>query len=176
MSQPTSSDAIDIAAACQMSTANVYRYFTSKAALNEEITELVLSRLESTSRAIAAENTPAAERLKRLVQVQHLYTREQYLHESRVHEIVIKAMAEQWSVIDAHIERLRDCFRIILVDGVKRGEFDARKVEIHADCVFNAVIPFCHPQIVAERFASDDGRQAELMADFLVSAVGANPR
>lgn len=163
----------DIAAACQMSTANVYRYFDSKATLNEEITEQVLSRLEEASRTIASEQGPAADRLKRLVLAQHRYTCEQYLQESRVHEIVIKAMDEQWAVIDAHIDRLRECFRTILLDGVKQGEFDAQEVKVHAECVFNAVIPFCHPQVVAERYAKDEGRQAALMADFLVSALRA---
>lgn len=161
----------DIAAACHMSTANVYRYFDSKAALNEEITQVVLSRVEDISRAIAAEDDSAGGRLIRLILAQHRYTREQYLQESRVHEIVIKAMAEQWTVIDAHLERLRHCIRSVLNDGIRRGEFDAASVEAHADCVFNAIIPFCHPQVVAERFATDEGRQAELMAEFLVAAL-----
>ena len=161
----------DIASACHMSTANVYRYFESKAALNEEITEVVLGRVEVHSREIAAEQSSAAIRLKRLILAQHRYTCEQYLEDAKVHEIVIKAMDEQWGVIDAHIERLRDCFRRVLTDGVTAGEFDAQTVATRGECVFNAVIPFCHPQVVAERYARDNGRQASLMADFLIDAL-----
>ncbi|MBV8063194.1 MAG: hypothetical protein JOY51_06335, partial [Nevskia sp.] len=40
-------------------------------------------------------------------------------------------------------------------------------------CVFNAIMPFCHPQLVAEKFAADQGVQAAMMADFLIEALRA---
>lgn len=161
----------DVAQACEMSPANVYRFFESKAAINEAITEVVLARMEAMSLGIARETRPAADRLKRLIMEGHRFACEQYLNESKVHEIVIKAMDEQWSVIDAHIERIRACFRLVIEDGVRSGEFVAEHVEESCQCVFNAVIPFCHPQIVAERFSQDRGRQAALMAEFLVASL-----
>lgn len=161
----------DVAAACEMSPANVYRFFESKAAINEAITEVVMARMEAMSLAIVREARPATERLLRLVLEGHRFTCEQYLNESRVHEIVAKAMDEQWSVIDAHIQRLRGYYRMVIEDGVRSGEFQAADLEACSTCVFNAVIPFCHPQIVAERFADDCGRQAALMATFLVDAL-----
>jgi AcrR family transcriptional regulator len=165
----------DIAAACRMSSANVYRYFENKAAINEAIARCLLHRIEAISMAIAEEDTrPAAERLKQLVLEQHRYTCEQYLQESKVHEMVIKAMDEQWPVIDAHIERLRGCYERVLQSGVDRGEFAAEAVTAYRHCVFNAVIPFAHPQVVAERYANDQGAQAHAMADFLIHALGAD--
>ncbi len=161
----------DVAQACEMSPANVYRFFESKAAINEAITEVVLARMEAMSLGIARETRPAADRLKRLIMEGHRFACEQYLNESKVHEIVIKAMDEQWSVIDAHIERIRACFRLVIEDGVRSGEFVADHVEESCQCVFNAVIPFCHPQIVAERISQDRGRQAALMAEFLVASL-----
>ena len=75
------------------------------------------------------------------------------------------------SVIDAHIERVRACYRLVIEDGARSGEFSADKLEDRCHCVFNAVIPFCHPQIVAERYSQDRGRQAALMAEFLVDSL-----
>lgn len=161
----------DIAEACEMSPANVYRFFESKSALNEAITEVILNRMELIAQAIAREPRPAAERLRKLMLEGHRFTCEQYLKESRVHEIVRKAMDEQWSVIDAHIERLRACYRLIIEDGARSGEFVDERIEDRAQCTFNAMMPFCHPQIVAEKFAEDRGRQAALMADFLIAAL-----
>lgn len=161
----------DIAEACAMSPANVYRFFESKTAINEAITEVVLNRMEVLAQGIAREQRPAAERLKKLIMEGHRFTCEQYLNESRVHEIVAKAMDEQWSVIDAHIERVRGCYRLIIEDGARRGEFTTQNLEDRCQCVFNAVMPFCHPQSVAERFAGDRGKQAALMAEFLVQAL-----
>ena len=161
----------DVAQACEMSPANVYRFFESKAAINEAITEVVLARMEAMAQGIAREARPASERLKRLVMEGHRFTCEQYLNESRVHEIVAIAMDEQWGVIDAHIERVRACYRLVIEDGARSGEFSSDKLEDRCQCVFNAVIPFCHPQIVAERYSLDRGRQAALMAEFLVDSL-----
>jgi AcrR family transcriptional regulator len=161
----------DIAKACGMSPANVYRFFESKAAINEALTEVLLKRQEDLALRIAAERRPAAQRLKKLIVEMHRFTCEQYLKESKVHEIVLKAMDEQWSVIDAHIERLRLLYRAVIDDGVRSGEFAARGVEVRGTCVFNAIMPFCHPQLVAEKFAQDRGEQAAMMADFLIEAL-----
>ena len=161
----------DIAKACGMSPANVYRFYESKAAINEAITALILKRQEDLALAIAAERRPASQRLKKLIVEMHRFTCEQYLNESQVHEIVAKAMDEQWSVIDAHIERLRLLYRAVIDDGVRAGEFAGKDVEKRGNCVFNAIMPFCHPQMVAEKFAEDHGEQAGQMADFLIEAL-----
>ena len=161
----------DIAKACAMSPANVYRFFESKAAINEALTELLLKRQEDLALRIAAESRPASQRLKKLIVEMHRFTCDQYLNESQVHEMCRKAMDEQWSVIDAHINRLRLLYRAVIDDGVRAGEFSGKEVEARGICVFNATMPFCHPQLVAEKFAEDHGEQAALMADFLVEAL-----
>ena len=166
----------DIAHSLGMSTANVYRYFENKSAINEAITHRVLARSETLVEQILQAGDSAASRFKRMVLELHRYTCEQYLRESKVHEIVIKAMDEQWVVIDAHIHRLRAAFQIVLNDGVRAAEFDANRVAAYSDSVFNALIPFCHPQVVAERFAQDEGHQARLMANFLVEMLATAPR
>jgi hypothetical protein len=74
-------------------------------------------------------------------------------------------------VIDAHIERLRLLYRAVIDDGVRAGEFSGKDVEKRGNCVFNAIMPFCHPQLVAEKFAQDQGAQAEMMAEFLIEAL-----
>ena len=166
----------DIAKACGMSPANVYRFYASKAAIHEAITEAVLARQEALALAIAAGNEPAAGRLKKLIVEMHRFTCEQYLNESRVHEIVRKAMDEQWSVIDQHIERMRLIYRQVIEQGAASGEFDRAALQLNCDCVFNAGMPFCHPQLVAEKFSDGRGaEQAAQMADFLVDALR-NPR
>ncbi len=161
----------DIAKACGMSPANVYRFFESKTAINQAITQVILARMEAIAESFLHEPGPASVRLRKLILAGHRFSREQYLQESRVHEIVIKAMDEQWAVVDAHIERISICYRRLIDQGVHSGEFAADDVAQRSQCVFNAVLPFCHPQLVAERFAQDNGVQAEAMADFLVRAL-----
>jgi AcrR family transcriptional regulator len=163
----------DIAKACGMSPANVYRFFESKAAIKEAVTGMMLGKQEQLALSIAGERRPASQRLRKLILEMHRFTCEQYLKESKVHEIVTRAMHEQWPVIDAHIERVRLIYYAVIDDGVRAGEFAARGIADRRTSVFNAIMPFCHPQLVAEKFAGDGGRQAGLMADFLVEALRA---
>jgi len=165
----------DIAEACEMSPANVYRFFESKSAVHHAITAVVLKRMEDLAQAIVEAPRRVAERLRRLIIESHRFSCEQYLQDVKVHEIVTKAMDEQWPVVDAHIETMRLMFRTLLEEGGRSGEFSSSNLEVRAQCLFNAVIPFCHPQIVAERFVGDRGRQAAQMADFLISALKAAP-
>jgi len=161
----------DIAGACAMSPANIYRFFASKQDIYEALTELILQRMEAFASNIARERRPATERLRKLLIEFHRMTCEQYVHESKVHEICTKAMAEQWSVIDAHCERMCTILQGIVEDGVHGGEFSGDAIDDRSRCLFNAMVPFWHPQVVAERFADDRGRQAGLMADFLVAVL-----
>jgi AcrR family transcriptional regulator len=161
----------DIARACGMSPANVYRFFESKAAIHEAITAVMLRRQEDLALRIAGERRSASQRLKKLIVEMHRFTCEQYLKESRVHELVTKAMDEQWSVIDAHIGRIRQVYARVIEDGARSGEFARSALPGRIACVFNAIMPFCHPQLVAEKFSADQGSQAALMADFLVEAL-----
>lgn len=163
----------DVARECGMSPANVYRFFESKAAINEAITEVLLAEVESRAQAIAAEQRPVADRLRKILLEMHGFTLERYLNESSVHELCAKAMDEQWGVIEAHILRSRALTRSLIEEGMRNGEFARRDLDAVAACFHNAMIPFCHPQLVAENFAKDQKRQAVQMGEFLVAALKA---
>jgi AcrR family transcriptional regulator len=163
----------DIARECGMSPANVYRFFESKAAVNEAITEVLLAEVEARAEAIAAEQRPVADRLRKMLLEMHGFTLERFLKESRVHELCAKAMQEQWGVIEAHIQRCRSITRSLIEEGMKSGEFARRDLDATARAVSNAMMPFFHPQTVAENFAKDQKKQCVQMGEFLVSALKA---
>ena len=163
----------DIARECGMSPANVYRFFESKAAVNEAITEVLLDEVEARAQAIASEQRPVSDRLRKMLLEIHAFTLERFLKESRVHELCAKAMQEQWGVIEAHIQRCRAITRSLIEEGMKNGEFAKGDLEVTSRAVSNAMMPFCHPQLVAENFAKDQKRQAVQMGEFLVGALKA---
>lgn len=163
----------DIARECGMSPANVYRFFESKAAVNEAITEVLLEEVEARAQAIAGEQRPVADRLRKILLEMHGFALERYLNESSVHDLCAKAMDEQWGVIEAHIQRTRALTRSLIEEGMRNGEFAKRDLNSAAACVHNAMMPFCHPQLVAENFSKDQKRQAVLMGEFLVAALKA---
>ena len=163
----------DIARECGMSPANVYRFFESKAAVNEAITEVLLDEVEARAQAIASEQRPVSDRLRKMLLEIHAFTLERFLKESRVHELCARAMQEQWGVIEAHIQRCRAITRSLIEEGMRSGEFAKGDLDVTARAVSNAMMPFCHPQLVAENFAKDQKRQAVQMGEFLVAALKA---
>lgn len=162
----------DIAAACEMSPANLYRFFESKIDLSHAITHQILARQLDEARQIVDAAAPAAQRLRQLILTSHRFALEQYLDASRVHDMVTRAMHEQWPVIQAHIEQMRALYRRLIEQGIHAGEFAAAPPDVVSGCVFNACMPFCHPQLVSEQFAEDAGRQVRQMVTFLLRALG----
>src|SRR5262245_6748986 len=57
----------DIAEACRMSPANVYRFFASKSDVNNAICERIIAEDEEAMVGIAQLRLPASERLRRLI-------------------------------------------------------------------------------------------------------------
>src|SRR5271166_2360370 len=84
----------DIAEACVMSSANVYRFFPSKSAINEAICGMIFCEFERRLRMIATAEAPASERLTQFIELIARYTLETYTHEKKVHDMVVVAMEE----------------------------------------------------------------------------------
>ena len=163
----------DIARACDMSPSNVYRFFKSKSAINEAICRLHLAEVEAQVRPVVMSNRPAADRLRDYVVVVHRNTRHRYFSEKRLHDMVAAAITEHWEVISQHLDRMRAMLRIVIEDGVSRGEFQVRDLDRATGLTQSAMIKFCHPMIVVEHMHQDLEAQAEAMAAFLAAALRA---
>ena len=163
----------DIAKACRMSPANVYRFFASKAAINEAICELWLGQLEALVAGIARRDGPAPERLRRVLIEGHDYSRARFLGDSKVHEMVTAAMDEHWGVISAHVQRVMEWVARIIADGVARGEFRMVDPAAAARCVHAASVSLFHPQLLAEcmQRSPETFASAEELADFILGAL-----
>src|SRR5271165_6646416 len=94
----------DIAEACAMSSANVYRFFPSKSAINEAICGLIISKLEGQLCKIATSGGPASQRLTQFIERVAHYTSETHTNEKKVHDMVVVAMDENWGPIQRHLQ------------------------------------------------------------------------
>jgi len=161
----------DIADACGMSPSNVYRFFASKAAINEAICERIIATLESRLFTIVRLPRPASERLKLFIQELHRYTVEMLLDEKKVHDMVTAAIEEQWGTIVAHLDRTTALIAEILKDGMQAGEFRQQDAARAAECVAMAIAALKHPVIVAQCMDRCNQATAEEMAAFVISAL-----
>jgi AcrR family transcriptional regulator len=163
----------DIADACQMSPANLYRFFTSKSALMEAICTRMMATAEQRLFDIVRMDRSAAERLEKFIAEIHRHTLENLLDHKKVHELTVVAMQEQWHAIKAHLDRVCSYIEMIIRDGVKGGEFPDQNTSCAAKCAHSAIVTLCHPSVVAQKLEDDHRATAEEMARFVVNALKA---
>jgi AcrR family transcriptional regulator len=146
----------DIARVLGMSPANVYRYFATKAAINEAICDRLVHSIEAQSLEALGEGGTATERLTRLVIAYHTVIRHSIIKEKRLYDMVVVAMDEHWSVIKQHSYRMCDSICLILEQGVAAGEFRTMDGPKKAIAIHEALTVFLYPSLLEHRINEDD--------------------
>ncbi len=161
----------DIAKACRMSPANVYRFFPSKLAINNAICERLIAASYAALAGIARLPLPPAERLKRFVIEFNRFAVENLLDHKKVHEMVIVAMEERWEAIQAHIHEVAALIGEIVGDGIARGDFRPQDARRAGRCVLMAIAPLHHPVMLAQCIDDPDVATPAEMAAFVIAAL-----
>jgi AcrR family transcriptional regulator len=161
----------DIAQACRMSPANVYRFFASKSAINNAICERIIAEDEDALKGIAHLPIPAAERITRLVVELNRRSVQNFIDNKKVHEMVMVALEERWEAIREHIHRVRDVFGTVIQDGIDSGEFRQQDVKRAAECSCAAMAPLRHPMMLVQCMDDPDKPTPAEMAGFIIQAL-----
>ena len=167
----------DIARALGMSPANIYRFFASKAAINEAICEKHFAAVHGLMRAIMAEDRPAAERLERFVLELHRYNKTRCVAERRLHDMVAAGLEENWSAVERHIAAIHEMVAELVADGVRRAEF-ARDIDPRdaANAICTACTGVLHPAIIAQFAHKDLEADARRVVRYLIRALASPDR
>ena len=161
----------DLAAALGMSSANIYRFFASKSAINNAICEKMLADAEEMAIAIVRGPGTAAERLTHLMQSLHDYNKSRCTDEHRIHDMVEMAMAERWPAIEEHCDRIGVMIGMLLSEGQEAGEFTPMNVEETAETIFCCCCSFFHPTMIAQCAGEDQQRTLRNMSAFILRAL-----
>ncbi len=167
----------DIARELHMSPANIYRFFSSKSAINEAITGRLLGGVTQELEAIADGPGAAADRLRGMLRVLHARHMALFIREKRMHDMVSAAMSEHWGVIATFITRIEAAIGRVLADGAGRGEFAELDTAITARMVKQATLCWTHPVLIADSLAkgmTDEARmvgELEAMLDLLIRGL-----
>lgn len=163
----------DIASTCGMSAANVYRFFPSKSAICEEIASRLLAQCHEQLREIVAEKqVPASERLARMAMTIHSFNKSQMFDEKRLHDMVEAAIAENWHVIETHLQTLVALFAEVIRDGMVAGEFVVRDPVEAAWSFKQCHVSVFHPSLIeqcAQLFDLDE--QTRRLSQFAIRAL-----
>jgi AcrR family transcriptional regulator len=147
---PAKATVVDVAQALGVSHGAVYRHFPSKAALRDAVTERWLARLSGPLEAVVAEQGPAADRLRRWLDLLIASKRGKALDDPELFATYVELAADSRDVVLAHVEYLIAQLARIIADGVERGELEVRDPNASARAVFDATARFHNPAHVAQ--------------------------
>lgn len=164
----------DIASELGMSRANVYRFFSSREAINESICRLVVNEVADIAVAIARTNAPALEKLDRLLTAVHQHNKTKLIKERSMHDLIVAAMRENRAVIKAHVERMLRILEAIIREGTEAGELKVEDPAEAARAVNTAFTPFFHPLLIEHCVQYGEDTEAGLRTQirFVLRALG----
>ncbi|WPB84467.1 TetR/AcrR family transcriptional regulator [Sediminicoccus rosea] len=169
----------DIAKACAMSPANVYRFYPSKSAINEAITHRLLDTIGTELEALAAGPGTPAERMR--ATAAHLFRRdvELFFAEKRMHDMVGAAMTEHWGVIEGFIARVLAVWEGLLREGMASGAFRALDPAATAMSFKQCLLLWTHPILLEDCLGRGEtpeglGQQQQAALDLLLAGVARN--
>jgi AcrR family transcriptional regulator len=166
----------DIAEKLGMSSANVYRFYPSKQAVCEAIASNQLGALTAKAREIAARPVPASERIRVTMMMLFECMSEQMLNESRVHEIVDVAIAENWAAIEKFKLDTGAIVAELVAEGQARGEFGPGEPQGLAALTLSACACVHHPTLIAQHRNSPTSVPPEAAVDFALRALSFGAR
>ncbi|HIE64416.1 MAG: TetR/AcrR family transcriptional regulator [Nitrospira sp.] len=140
----------EIAKDCNMSAANLYRYFDNKQKIGVEIAEKCMRHKEKVGKdVLQREKLTASARLEVFfLEILH-YTHDLCATNSHLFELVAFISQEHPDVVLRHQESLRSSVAEILAEGNRTGEFDVPDIIATAKIILFATVHFYYPPLVA---------------------------
>jgi hypothetical protein len=123
---------------------------------------------------IAHTNTPASEKLDRLLTAVHQHNKTTLIKERRLHDMIVAATQANWAIINAHIERMAAIFEAIIREGNEAGEFKVEDPAEAARAVKTAFIAYFHPILIEHCVQHGEDTEAGLREQirFILKALG----
>jgi AcrR family transcriptional regulator len=139
---------VGIADAAGMTHANVYRYFTNKAALIDAVAGQWLRRMEATIADIADSPDPADDKLERLIQAWARVHRDLLKRDRHLFDVYCTATETSRPLVRKHRARMRQLIERVLDEGIATAKFEPRDREKAHAFISDAVYRFINPLTV----------------------------
>ena len=173
---PAKATVVDVARALGVSHGSVYRHFPTKVALRDAVTERWLARISAPLEAVADEDGPAPERLRRWLDLLVTAKRSRALDDPELFSTYVQLTANAREVVGAHVDTLADQVTRIISDGVARGEMQAADPAVAARAVLDATARFHNPAHAAEWADPRIEAALEGVVGLVLGGLGATPR
>ena len=166
----------DIAFNLGASRASVYRFFPTRAAINQSVCARIANRTLDDAREISQGSAPASIRLAEMFAALHQHTQLQLVEERHSHELFVAATDGKWEVAKWYFDEMTRIFEAIIGEGLETGELKGDDAGNAARCVMAAIIPFVHPSLLEQRIGVVDLEdELEAQTRFVIRALGSDP-
>jgi AcrR family transcriptional regulator len=159
---PAKTKVMDVARQLNMSHANVYRHFDSKADIQDLVAARWLTAITEPLAEIARGGGPATERLYKwteaLISIKHALL----LKDPELFATYCNAVYNSRGVIADHLGDLRAQLARIIEDGVAQGEFKVADVKAAGVTVHKALARYTHPYFVSRPASHREGARETL--------------
>ena len=146
---PTKTTVADIAAALEMSPANIYKFFSSKDALIEAAVVRNIAEVKKNIEAAIASAPGALARLEALALTIFRWHSQYFRHEPQLFELVLTSNIEHWDCVRDFKEFLQQKITEIIAAGTQTGDFQISDVgatgRVLIDCLSIVIEPGASP-------------------------------
>lgn len=136
---------VSIAREAGMSHGNVYRYFPSKEALFDAVSEQWLKPVEAGCRTIADAPDPAYDKLERIIVSVHRSYRDKLESDPEIFDLFCRSVEDGRAIARKHRTRLQSEVQRVLEEGMSGGMFEVADQRRALALVFDAVYRFMSP-------------------------------
>lgn len=170
---PAKTTVSDVARALDMSHANVYRHFDSKAALQDAVAARWLGAVSTPLEAFVTKKGAAAKRLEGWVLALAKAKRSKVLDDPELFETYHAVAEAAREVIDHHLVTLHRQVATIIADGAKDGEFKIKDTNQAARAVLSATLRFHHPHMVRASGGADTEADIKAVMKLVIAGLKA---
>lgn len=162
----------EIAADCNMSAANLYRYFENKLAIGAAMACNCLGEgVDKLKEVVYSKEVQPAEKIRQfiLTTLDHTYTG--WSETPRINELVTAICHEKMDIVDQHVHQKKALLVTLLKEGNKEGDFDVADPDITADAILTAITLFDVPLLMPMFSRQAFERKAESLAELLLNGL-----
>lgn len=135
----------DIARGASMSSANVYRFFSSKQAIEEAVVGTLLEEVSGAAAHAARSGGSALQRLSAALKAVSDLHADRAANDSKLHELLGAAVRENWPITLSHADRIRGILRPVVAAGQAASEVRQGSPMTLTCCLLEAMDAYLSP-------------------------------
>ena len=160
---------VDIARELQMSHANVYRFYRTKAEILDAISDEWLTQLESFVEEIARRHISAAARIEAVVLELHRKRKRKFLKDAEVFEAYRRIVEVRPEVAERRRAKIQAVFHRLLEEGIESGEFGPMDCLKVSTALKDATAMFLHPLLIPSTIQQPTEARARNVVRFILA-------